>query len=217
MSMKFEHQHQRIALASFPRSGNTWVRYLLESATGERCGSVYNDRIMPRSDNGIVIKTHELNSERYTGAVHLIRNPFDAIKSYYHWKLDIAQLRDIDWDQHVKESAIQWLAHTDHWLNSRCRIHRLRFEDLHNNPASELEKMILWLGYKDIPQERFATVADSAGIDHMRQLNPQIGAAFFRQGQVGTAKEHFSIDQSRFIKNLLQEKLEKFGYDLPCE
>lgn len=69
----------RIALASFPRSGNTWVRFLLENATGQPCGSLYRDRVMPRGEDGIAIKTHELDSSRYARAIHLVRNPFDAI------------------------------------------------------------------------------------------------------------------------------------------
>ena len=32
-----------VALASFPGSGNTWVRYLIERATGFYTGSSYND------------------------------------------------------------------------------------------------------------------------------------------------------------------------------
>jgi hypothetical protein len=32
-----------VALASFPGSGNTWVRYLLQQATGILTGSVYKD------------------------------------------------------------------------------------------------------------------------------------------------------------------------------
>jgi hypothetical protein len=32
-----------VALASFPGSGNTWLRYLLQQATGVLTGSVYKD------------------------------------------------------------------------------------------------------------------------------------------------------------------------------
>lgn len=205
-------REDRTALASFPRSGNTWVRYLLESATGELCGSVYQDRIMPRGGSGIVIKTHELNSEIYTRAVHLIRNPFDAIKSYYHWKLDVAQLKDVDWDQHVRASAIQWRTHTDHWLNAKCHIHRLRFEDLHLNPAAELEKLMAWLGYQHVPYSKIVSAVESAGIERMRELNPRLGAAFFRQGQVGKSQEYYSTAQCQFIKSLLGGRLESLGY-----
>ena len=35
-----------IALASFPRSGNTWIRYLIHGATGIFTGSFYNNGCM---------------------------------------------------------------------------------------------------------------------------------------------------------------------------
>ena len=45
-SLEFIAKSQRfhtIALASFPGSGNTWLRYLLQQATGILTGSVYDD------------------------------------------------------------------------------------------------------------------------------------------------------------------------------
>merc|ERR1719369_773233 len=56
------------ALASFPGSGNTWLRYLLQQATGVSTGSVYKDVALLKNGfpgesvaNGsvIVVKTHE--------------------------------------------------------------------------------------------------------------------------------------------------------------
>ena len=38
-----DKQFPLIALASFPGSGNTWVRYLIERATGIYTGSYYDD------------------------------------------------------------------------------------------------------------------------------------------------------------------------------
>ena len=55
------------ALASFPGSGNTWVRYLLQHSTGFATGSVYLDNSLRRGDfpgeglidgSVIAIKTH---------------------------------------------------------------------------------------------------------------------------------------------------------------
>lgn len=76
---------KRIALASFPRSGNTWLRFMIEEATGKQSGSLYNDKVLPRGGEGIVIKTHELDSYRYTHAIHLVRNPFCAIESHFYY------------------------------------------------------------------------------------------------------------------------------------
>ena len=35
-----------IGLVSFPRSGNTWIRYLIEGSIGVFTGSFYNSRCM---------------------------------------------------------------------------------------------------------------------------------------------------------------------------
>ena len=42
--ISMRNRHYRIALASFPGSGNTWLRYLLQQASGILTGSVYNDQ-----------------------------------------------------------------------------------------------------------------------------------------------------------------------------
>ena len=91
-----------VALASFPGSGNTWLRYLLEQATGIFTGSLYCDKYLRVTFPGelvvsgsvVAIKTHYPNSrvlpmdvrlvlkkELYDKAIVLVRNPFDALLS----------------------------------------------------------------------------------------------------------------------------------------
>lgn len=89
------------ALVSFPGSGNTWMRYLIEQATGVFTGSVYCDRELKvvhpgehvNSANVIVVKTHQaeatlvpisaamLGRNHFNQAIFLLRNPFDALVS----------------------------------------------------------------------------------------------------------------------------------------
>ena len=102
------------ALVSYPGSGNTWVRYLIEGATGVYTGSIFNDRSILRAGHygegrdykdgsTILQKTHHrsLYIEKYTGydrkwrethvaafngkAVMVIRNPYKAILSYWNF------------------------------------------------------------------------------------------------------------------------------------
>lgn len=40
------HPGKLIALASFPGSGNTWLRHLIETAGGIYSGSVYDDEVL---------------------------------------------------------------------------------------------------------------------------------------------------------------------------
>ena len=58
----------RVGIVSFPGSGNTWVRYLLQQMTGILTGSVYQDGDLRRngfkgeyhkSGKVLVVKTHE--------------------------------------------------------------------------------------------------------------------------------------------------------------
>lgn len=58
---------------------------MIEDATGRQSGSVYEGRIMPRGDEGVVIKSDRLDAIKYSGAVHILRHPLDAITSYFHY------------------------------------------------------------------------------------------------------------------------------------
>ena len=89
-----------VALVSFPGSGNTWVRGLLELATSICTGSIYCDRELRAKDfmgeglysgSTLVVKTHRFNiyfgprvrdqKPLFSSAVFLVRDPFDALVS----------------------------------------------------------------------------------------------------------------------------------------
>jgi hypothetical protein len=93
-----------IALASFPGSGNTWLRGLLQLATGVCTGSLYCDKDLAKngfrgegiaSGSVLVAKTHRHNDatvrrrnveshdvdKSFVKAVFILRNPFDALIS----------------------------------------------------------------------------------------------------------------------------------------
>lgn len=107
------HSLEPLGLVSYPSSGNTWLRYLVEGATGYFTGSMYNDLMLGTKglygevvpwDSGmtVAIKSHghttgqgveqprELqvnynNFEEFDKrAILLIRNPFRAIIGHRH-------------------------------------------------------------------------------------------------------------------------------------
>jgi hypothetical protein len=89
------------ALVSFPRSGNTWLRTLVEKSTGYGTSSIYCDeslrlfRAECNQSNLFLIKTHSIEAyvmiqkrqRYYDQFIYLVRNPFDAILSYYQYDL----------------------------------------------------------------------------------------------------------------------------------
>jgi hypothetical protein len=85
-----------IALASFPGSGNTWLRYLLQQATGIYTGSVYKDYGLLKSgfpaenisnSSVLIVKTHEFGPStfsKFRKAVLLVRDPAKAILAEFN-------------------------------------------------------------------------------------------------------------------------------------
>ena len=97
--MSFQSSGSVIALASFPGSGNSWVRQLLESATGIYTGALYCDPAYVRAgmigegvstQNVIAIKTHETPADakkllHHDKAIYIVRSPFAAMLAFYNW------------------------------------------------------------------------------------------------------------------------------------
>lgn len=133
-----------VALVSLPGSGNTWVRGLLQTATGICTGAVYCDISLRatgftgefvRSGSTLVVKTHENvpiwvgarfprylseNRGRYGSAIFIMRSPFRALIA--EWNRKVANnfhSRTIHLDSHIKIVGQEWfgefLCHThDH-------------------------------------------------------------------------------------------------------
>src|SRR2546423_7743737 len=87
-----------VFLVSYPRSGNTWLRFLVanalrpeEQATFATVGDVVPDiydvtnRDLLRLPDPRILKSHEPVDERYRRVAYLVRNPADVALSYYHY------------------------------------------------------------------------------------------------------------------------------------
>ena len=96
--MSFKNSGPIVVLASVPGSGNSWVRQLLEAATGIYTGAVYCDPAYFKAgmigelidtNNVLVVKNHHLpysvkkllNNDR---AIYIVRSPFGAILSEHN-------------------------------------------------------------------------------------------------------------------------------------
>ena len=90
-----------VALTSFPGSGNTWVRGLLEKATGVCTGTVYCDSRLKAAgfvgesitDGSVIaVKTHSAQpwwkdtktGKGYGSAILIVRNSYDALVAERH-------------------------------------------------------------------------------------------------------------------------------------
>ncbi|XP_064158014.1 sialate:O-sulfotransferase 1 [Anguilla rostrata] len=153
MDRKFlpEKSSQLVALSSFPGAGNTWVRHLVELATGYYTGSFYFDGSLYnkgfkgekdywKSGRTICVKTHESGRheiEMYDAAILLIRNPYRCLMAEFNRKcaghLGYASeqhWRSKEWPEFVGSYASWWASHVLDWLRFGRRVLVVHYEEL---------------------------------------------------------------------------------------
>jgi len=158
--------------ASYPRSGSTWLRFMLfQILRGEEAGFGKIERVIPEIEahrgvppllpgGGRLIKTHEQYRKDYTRAVFLVRDVRDVFLSCYVRAVEagLAQLvskGDIDSFllNFLEGTALQqgsWQQHTRSWLESPLakngNLMVVRYEDLRRSPEQVLGQLLRFLG-----------------------------------------------------------------------
>ncbi|XP_070581275.1 sialate:O-sulfotransferase 1-like [Ptychodera flava] len=164
--LRFSPAHSRppVALASFPGSGNTWVRHLIEQSTGYYSGNVKRSPILEsagfkgededwRAGTTIVQKTHDFSRDlvrRFRGGILLIRNPYKAMLAEasreYAGKTGFAPMdiyyNEKGWDLYVKKYSSEWESQISQWLLfHEGPLLLVRYEDVKDNPLYELRRI----------------------------------------------------------------------------
>ncbi|MBW2692360.1 MAG: sulfotransferase domain-containing protein [Deltaproteobacteria bacterium] len=206
-----------VALASFPRSGNTWLSQLLEALSGQQAGSIYRDHVFPRPATGIVIKTHKCDGQRFNRIVHLVRSPLDSISSHFDYMHRYFPQRAQDWRPHVATQTHEWKRHTAYWMQQAKPRITVRYEDLMAEPFAELRKLAEFL-HLDVDDGEIEQAVEACEIDRLREASSKRGedaAGFFRKGGSGHGINRYSADEIATIEAELGELMAKFGYEIP--
>ena len=207
----------RTALASFPRSGSTWLRVMLEKASGFKSGTVYRrDQVFRDCEQmgmrGFIVKTHELDGYRYHRAVLLVRHPYDAIESYFAWRRDTLGKQEA-WQQLVRETVPTWKQHVEYWLDRPYEVLTVRYEDLIADTEAQLGRTLRFLDCEPEADVVRATVAECT-IEGMRN-SPEAAdyPQFFRRGASGCGKASFDQQQVDLVSRELGPAMAKLGYE----
>ncbi|MEN0051001.1 MAG: sulfotransferase domain-containing protein, partial [Bacteroidota bacterium] len=199
-----------------PRSGNTWMRVLIERITQQRSGSIYGkEEVFTRAKDGIVIKTHSGQAFQYNRVILLVRNPYDAIVSYFHWKKDFSSREMPTWEEHVEKSVQQWKKFHLYWFKVSYPKCILRYEEIKENPQENLRKVTQFLGF-DYSMEAIHDAVESATLEKLRADKEagDSGRRFFRKGKSNDGINFFSAEQRNYLKQELEQVASSLGYQL---
>ncbi len=182
-----------IFLVSFPKSGNTWTRFLLanlrfpdEPATWANIDRLVPDptgttkRDFDRMPRPRIIKSHECFDPRYPRVVYIVRDPRDVVVSQYHYHRKLRKIAD---DSPIEKFVTRFLAgetcphgswgqNVATWLytsEGSPRFLLLRYEDLLADAARELAKVVEFLHLSASP-EHIAQAVERSSADRMRKL-----------------------------------------------
>jgi hypothetical protein len=188
-----------VFVASYPRSGSTWLRFLLFEVLTKRDGGFddVNSYIPDVGDHqgavkllpneGRFIKTHEAFRSDYQRAIYVVRDVRDVLLSEYAYEKAQGWI-NCSLDEFLElfvrgkvNGYGSWQSHVASWLDSplskRGDLLVARYKELKRDPERNLAQMAEFLGVQ-VDAEVIRAAVRNNDFQNMRkkeELTPQIG------------------------------------------
>ena len=182
-------------VVSYPRSGNTWTRFLIANLVypEKNVGFTNIEKLIPdtssQSNRALkatprprIIKSHEYFDHRYRKVIYIVRDPRDVALSYYDFQRKYMQIDDAYPLEQYVEDFVQgrlisidwgtWAENVSSWIYTRGKSKNfllLRYEDMMKDTTRELTRIAQFFGIEAAPT-RLQEVIDRSSADRMREL-----------------------------------------------
>jgi sulfotransferase family protein len=173
-----------VFLVSYPRSGNTWTRFLVGNLVNQRAPVTFSnleslipeiyfnpDRVLRQLPRPRLLKSHESFQPHYPAVIYIVRDPRDVAVSFFHHHV---KARNIP-DDYPMASFIprfiagefdpkfgSWRDNVLSWTSVRARDPRflfLRYEDMKRDTESALASITSFLARHSFRQIDASSVA----------------------------------------------------------
>jgi len=183
-----------VFLVSYPKSGNTWLRFLVGNLVNShppvtfaniesRVPSIYlnPESRLRRIQRPRILKSHECFAPQYKRVIYLVRDPRDVCISYYHYLIKYRELPEKYPMEDFVARFVQddfegqfgpWGDHVVSWLSmrkSRDAFLLLLYKDLLHDPSRAVAQVAQFLGMDASPQELTKAI-DLSSAGRMRDL-----------------------------------------------
>ncbi len=227
-----------IFLISYPKSGNTWFRYLTMSVVygvspayapkgllEDLSPDVHQRRFYHRFASPMFIKSHSLPQPQYRRVVYLVRDGRDALVSYLHYARNFEHRLTDDLTAARTGAGLpagQWHQHVEQWLANPhgAELLLIRYEDLLRYPVEQMERFCAFAGLSR-PREVLEWAVEECRFQNLRQReeeeNPALAgkprdAHFFRRGEAGSYRSELSPECLRAFEETAWPTLRRLGY-----
>jgi Sulfotransferase domain len=180
-------------VVSYPKSGNTWVRFLLANLIYPRetvgfaninrlvpAPGVSSKRFLRNLPRPRILKSHEPFDARFRKVIYLVRDPRDVAVSEYHFNLKKQYIdSNVSLEEFVERfiaggtsSYGSWWEHAASWIAARHgnpTFLLVRYEDLLADSIGETAKITEFLGIR-AGTERLNAAIERSSAERMRKL-----------------------------------------------
>jgi estrone sulfotransferase len=224
-----------ILLSSFPRSGSTWIRFVLcnlislcewqgkqvdfalLNETMVELGVSNLFKLWPYSTIPRVIKTHRAYWSVFQGvggAIGVVRDPRDVMVSFFHFRKDLQRSYDGTFESFIrdrKSGLLAWFQHCNSWLPYWDKV--VRYEDMKCDIYAEFKRILNAVGV-DCHEEVVHEAIRRSRFRNVRSLEDSAGcsnlARFIRDGSTQQWRAYFSSADLAYYDGLTKE----YGIDL---
>ena len=181
-----------VFLASFPRSGNTWMRLLLSDLIlqfqgfstdtgGNIIPDVYRVDIEEwNRDSRInqlpfrIIKTHEPYQDCYNQVIYVFRKPAESLCSLYHYVISRFTDEDPGINEFCSSYVDKYCLHIQNYIDAKERkpdeIIFISYENLQQIPIQVLQKVSNFLNLQ-VTNEMCQKALDNQSFDNVQSLS----------------------------------------------
>lgn len=186
-----------VILTSFPKSGNTWVRFLIANVYNllskkvDEIDFLNIHDIIPELNSTAeptslfdtmprILKTHEQYESSFQNVILVLRNPWDTLYSYLKYlnsemKVDISLAEVVRNPQYGIGAIVD---HANSYLRNCEDLLIVTYENLHNKPLKEVKKVCEFLELDAVSDEVIEKAIERSSFKTMRDIEVRKGRKF---------------------------------------
>ena len=225
-----------IFIVSYPKSGNTWVRFILANILNNNKVRIdfnsaikyipeyqVHDEEVSKLKRPRLLKSHQLFNTKFPRVVYLVRDPRDVYVSYFFYlkkKLPKGYTIKDFIKSDIKPS--RWSAHVGSWLGHQ-NIILVKYEDLIENTFNEINRIVDFIGWEVEPEtiseavarssfKRMSWIEDKYGRPFRSEEDKEKATKFVRKGVIGDWNRYYDEEILEYIYVLEGEIMRKLKY-----
>jgi hypothetical protein len=230
-----------IFLASYPKSGNTWARFLIANLISPNqvisfrnlddfvFGWNRDPRELKTLKHPRIMKSHFRTFDNFPRFVYVVRDGRDVMVSLYNF---IKAIKDssLTFSEFLDRNLVsrqpklgRWHEHVELAMYACSRRPPkeylvLQYERILANPMRQARDLANFCGI-EFTEEELAVAVQKCRFENLQQIERQFGPerldasyTFFRQGTAGQWKEIFSEDDLKLFNSVAGDTMAKLGY-----